>query len=201
MPLALWRACVVVQQHRCAPEPFKRRDNEAPRPETRAPDGEEPNAGGRSARAGRQRAWSVMRLRISAAPCTPQAATDRSDRIGRRTRDRVAGRRLAGAGAAAAAQTAEAAGLVEPLLLTLGPEEPTVPQLAQDSRALHGGLKPFEQLLAVFTIPKRYERQFSSPPRAMPDKPGARERQPSVNKYSGNAADAPVAVCARISPE
>ena len=126
---------------------------------------------------------------------TDQAAVDRWACHAWRASGRAEGRRLAG-GAAAAAQTAEAAGLVEPLLLALGPEEPTVPQLAQDSGALHGGLEPLEQLLAVFTVPKRDERQITSPPRAIPTNRGRANARPSVNKYSGNAADAPVAVFA-----
>ena len=61
--------------------------------------------------------------------------------------------------AGTAAEAPEAPRLVQARLLTLGAEEPPVPQLAQYPRALHRGLKPPQQALTVFAIPERYEGQ------------------------------------------
>ncbi len=59
----------------------------------------------------------------------------------------------------AAAHAPEASLLVEAGLLAFGPEEAAVPQLAEDSGALHRGLEPLQKTLAVFTVPKCYIRQ------------------------------------------
>ena len=44
-------------------------------------------------------------------------------------------------------------------MLAFGSEEAAVPQLAEDSRALHRGLEPLQKTLAVFTVSERYIRQ------------------------------------------
>ena len=62
-------------------------------------------------------------------------------------------------GALPAAETPQAAGFVEPGLLALGAEEATCPELAQDTRALHSGLKPLEKTFRVLSFPKRDECQ------------------------------------------
>ena len=61
-----------------------------------------------------------------------------------------------GLAVAAAADAAEAPGLIESLLLPLRTEEPPVPQLAKNSRPLHLGLKSLQKLIAVFSITERY---------------------------------------------
>ena len=61
----------------------------------------------------------------------------------------------------ATADASEAPGLVEALLLSSRPEEPSVAQLAQNSRPLHLGLKSLQKLIAVFSITERYVCQFS----------------------------------------
>ena len=66
-----------------------------------------------------------------------------------------------GLAVAAAADAAEAPGLVESLLLSLRTEEPPVPQLTKDSRPLHLGLKSLQKLIAVFSITERYVCQVS----------------------------------------
>ena len=52
----------------------------------------------------------------------------------------------------AAAQTSEAALVVQSGLLPLGAEEPPVPQFAQDAGALHRGLEPLQEALAIFSF-------------------------------------------------
>jgi hypothetical protein len=47
--------------------------------------------------------------------------------------------------------------MVQSGLLTFGTEEAPVSQIAQYSRALHGGLKPLEQALAIFSFMKPHE--------------------------------------------
>ena len=64
---------------------------------------------------------------------------------------------------AATADSAETPRLVEALLFSLRPEEPSVSQLTQDSRPLHLGLEPLQKLLAVFSITECNVCQFSSP--------------------------------------
>ena len=64
------------------------------------------------------------------------------------------------AGALPAAETPQAAGLVEPGLLTLGAEVAAGPELAQDTRSLHSGLKPLEKTFRVLSFPKRDECQY-----------------------------------------
>ena len=65
-------------------------------------------------------------------------------------------------GALPAAETPQAAGFVEPGLLALGAEEATCPELAQDTRALHSGLKPLEKTFRVLSFPKRDECQYAT---------------------------------------
>ena len=67
---------------------------------------------------------------------------------------RLACRRLA---TQASPYTPEASLVVETGLLTLGAVEPSVPQLSQDSRALHRGLEPLEEVLTILSFTKRYE--------------------------------------------
>ena len=55
--------------------------------------------------------------------------------------------------------TSKAALVVQAGLLTFGAEETSVPQFAQYSRALHGGLESFEKTLGVLSIAKVYECQ------------------------------------------
>ena len=59
-----------------------------------------------------------------------------------------------GLAGAASTQAAEAAGLVQSLLLALRAEEAPVPKLSQDAGTLHLGLEPLQKLLWVLTITK-----------------------------------------------
>ena len=70
-------------------------------------------------------------------------------------RERVADRLPAGT----TTEAPKAPRLVQARLLTFGAEEPPVPQLAQYPGALHRGLKPSQQALAVLAVPERYEGQ------------------------------------------
>ena len=49
-------------------------------------------------------------------------------------------------------QPTKATLLVETFLLSLGAEEASVPQLAQDARALHGGLEPLQKAFGVLPV-------------------------------------------------
>ena len=61
---------------------------------------------------------------------------------------------------AAAADAAEAPRLVQARLLALGPEEASVPQLAQNAGPLHRGLEPLQELLTILAFTQRDERQI-----------------------------------------
>ena len=52
----------------------------------------------------------------------------------------------------AAAKAPEATLVVQTGLLPLGAEEPPVPQFAQDAGALHRGLEPLQEALAIFSF-------------------------------------------------
>ena len=66
-----------------------------------------------------------------------------------------------GLAVSATADSAEAPGLVETLLLPSRSEEPPVAQLTKYSRPLHLGLKSLQKLFAVFSITERYMCQLS----------------------------------------
>ena len=110
---------------------------------------------------------------------------------------RVQTRRALGA-VSAAAHAPEASLLVEAGLLAFGSEEAAVPQLAEDSRALHRGLEPLQKTLAVFTVSKRYIRQR----KASPFSPGEAFRPSDVSpKYTIRGAEATTAArTARAGP-
>ncbi len=63
----------------------------------------------------------------------------------------------------ATAQPTKATLLVETLLLSLGAEEASVPELAQDARALHGGLEPLQKAFGVFPVSKLNDGQGFPP--------------------------------------
>ncbi len=77
----------------------------------------------------------------------------------RRKRAACRQRRRSLGAVSAAAHAPEASLLIEAGLLAFGSKEAAVPQLAEDSRALHRGLEPLEKALAVFTVSKCYIRQ------------------------------------------
>ncbi len=71
----------------------------------------------------------------------------------------------------ATAQPTKTALLVEALLFSLGAEETSVPELAQNSRALHGGLEPLQKAFGVLPVSNRDNRQ-GFPPRVFNDDNG-----------------------------
>ena len=68
----------------------------------------------------------------------------------------------------APAQPTKATLLVETLLFSLGAEEASVPQLAQNARALHGGLEPLQKAFGVLPVSELHYRQ-GYPPRVFKD--------------------------------
>ena len=62
-----------------------------------------------------------------------------------------------------AAETSQAALLIQPGLLALRLEVATVPELSEDPGPLHRGLEPFQETFSVLTIAECYKRQINSP--------------------------------------
>ena len=97
--------------------------------------------------------------------------------------------------ALSAAETSQAALLVQAGLLALRLEVAAVPELSEDSGPLHRGLEPLQEALPVLTIAECYKRQTDSPCvvfcRDDPDRPDEYNTARHLSSTARAAPDSP----------